>query len=638
MQGSDSPRSSVLVVEDDQGSARLIASLCGELGLASEIARSGREAIALAQRGAKDGQPFACLVVDLVLTEGDGFQVAQAVRDDVRTAGLPIVVISGVYKQLPADFGARVKTQAFLAKPFEPSQLREALRRLCNVRTPGAVDGDLRQKPVLALLVELLRQKATGVLTLTQTQIVRTLHFQAGMVRFAQSNVGAETIGAPQIAAGLIKQASFDRAAALAAQQRLPLHEALASARVFTLDQLKVGLKQQTHDVAFGALGLAMGTYSFEPGTAGQVSAVPDLRVSPVVLTLEWARRTHAHEAARNWLEARLPAKLSRSPDLERELFALKSTWPGESVTALAGSGRTIGEILPRVKAAELPLLYALCASGLLVATSPAAASEPKGGLSSPPDLEADRGKRFTAREEEVRASLFAERERAQALNHYELLGLAGNADADAIKQAWFRAAKRFHSDTFSGLELGSAKRIAEELFSRVNEANAVLASPAQRAEYDVYIDRKAKGLPTDVALIVKAESVFQKGEAFFKAGKWSDAETAFREALALNHTEAEFHAYLGMAIFRGRGKANDALEHVNRALELDERLASGQLFAAILRDALGETEPAKKILRKLIEQNPEFAEARAELSRIRSGPRPDGAKKGGFLGRLLKK
>jgi curved DNA-binding protein CbpA/CheY-like chemotaxis protein len=628
----------VLVVEDEQGSARLIASLCEELGLASEATRSGREAIALAKRGAQDGQPFVCLVVDIVLAEADGFQVAQAVRGSAGGAELPIVVISGVYKQLPDDFADRVKPQAFLAKPFEPSQLREALVRLCKVKLPGAMDGDLRKKPVAALLVDLLRQKATGLLTIAQDGIVRKLHLQAGMVRFAQSNVGSETIGAPQIAAGVIKQASFDRAVALAAQQRLPLHETLASARVFTLEQLKVGLKQQTQDVAIGALGLAMGTYAFEPLSAEQASTVPDVRVSPVLLVLEQAKRTRAHEAARKWLEARPQAKVSRSADLERELFALKSTWPGESVTALANSGRSLGEVLPRVKAAELPLLYALCVSGLIAVTTAPASEAPKSGLEAPLDLEADLGKSFTAREEEARASLFEDRERVPAMTHYELLGIARDATPDAVKLAWFRAAKRYHSDAFSGLDLGCAKRIAEDLFARVNEANEVLGSPERRAEYDVYLDRKAKGLPTDVALIFKAEAFFQKGEAFFKAGKWHDAETAFREAIALNDTEAEFHAYLGMTQFRGNGRAAEALEHVHKALEIDERLSSGHLFAAILRDALGETDEAKKILRKLIEQNPENAEARAELSRIRSGARPDDAKKVGFLGRLLKK
>jgi len=102
----------------------------------------------------------------------------------------------------------------------------------------------------VAVLVQLLREKATGVLTVTHDSAKRAITFQQGMVRFAQSNVRAETVGASQIASGLIKQTSFDRAVALAKQQNIALHEALATARVMTPEQLRTALKQQTTEFA----------------------------------------------------------------------------------------------------------------------------------------------------------------------------------------------------------------------------------------------------------------------------------------------------------------------------------------------------------------------------------------------------
>src|SRR5204863_304175 len=80
----------------------------------------------------------------------------------------------------------------------------------------------------------LLRENASGVLTVSQDTSQRLITFQQGMIRFAQSNVRAETIGSAQIASGLIKQTSFDRAVAIAKQQNIALHEALAAARVMT--------------------------------------------------------------------------------------------------------------------------------------------------------------------------------------------------------------------------------------------------------------------------------------------------------------------------------------------------------------------------------------------------------------------
>jgi curved DNA-binding protein CbpA len=231
---------------------------------------------------------------------------------------------------------------------------------------------------------------------------------------------------------------------------------------------------------------------------------------------------------------------------------------------------------------------------------------------------------------------LFDARERFRDANHYQVLGVKRGADADTVRAAYFEAAKKFHTDAFSGMELGSARPLVEELFARVGEAYGVLTNPARRAEYEVYLDRKAKGLPTDVSAILRAEETFRRGEKLFKSGRWDEAEAAFREAVSLNRAEAEFHAYLGMAIFRKQGDIGEAAKHVERSLELDPRLKSGTLFLAHIREAQGDLEKAKSILRKAVEQDPGFDEAHKELARLRRGPREP--EKKGLLMRLLKK
>jgi curved DNA-binding protein CbpA len=326
---------------------------------------------------------------------------------------------------------------------------------------------------------------------------------------------------------------------------------------------------------------------------------------------------------------------MSRSPELERELFAVKTTWPGEGVTPIAANQRSVGDALPRVKPAELPLLMWLCQSGLVVLSGGAKASAPapKPAAASPDDE--DRTRTFTPDEDWSRRVIFAERDRLKNANHYEILGVQPGATSEEIRAAYIAAAKRFHSDAFAGQELGSARRVAEELFARVGEAHGVLVNQTSRANYDVYLERKAKGLPTDVGAILRAEGIFQKGETLFKAGKFDEAESSFREAIALNHAEAEFHAYLGMSIYRAKGNAQKALELVGKALAMDPRLRSATVFAAQLHEALGDVEKAKGLLRKALVNDPEFVEAKSELSRMKRAP---AEQKKGFFDRLLKK
>jgi curved DNA-binding protein CbpA/DNA-binding response OmpR family regulator len=622
----------VLIVEDEQSASRLLSGIAAEVGLSARTTASGKEAQELCSNAAASGQPFSAVILDLVLAELDGFQFGTAARAASWGARLPIIVISGIYKKLPEEFASRIQPAAFFAKPFEPAALRAALSKHSGADAAAPpLEGPLSQRPTAAVMVQLLREKATGILTVAHDTSKRVITFQQGMVRFAQSNVRAETIGAAQIAAGLIKQTSFDRAVAVAKQQNIALHEALAAARVLTPEQLRVALKQQTGDVCVAALGMLVGTYRFEQKPVEAVTGVPDMRTSPVALVLEAAKRLGNPAAAKPWLEDRASEKLNRSPELERETFALKTFWPGEAVTPVATGGRSIGEILARVKPAELPLLQYLCTGGLLTTPS----SAPKGQAPAP-TVDDDKGKTFTAQEQAARAALFAERDRLEDSSHYQVLGVPQTASAADVKAAWLAAAKRFHSDAFSGLDLGSARRIAEDLFTRVNEANSVLSDANRRAEYDVYLDRKAKGLPTDVGAILRAEGMFQRGEILFKSGRWEDAEGQFREAISLNHTEAEFHAFLGMAMFRRSGKPEEALPHVQKALEMDPRLHSGTIFLSQIYQAQGEVERAQSLLRKAIERDPDFAEAKDELRRLRS-PAAEQAK-GGFLSRLLKK
>lgn len=626
----------VLIVEDEQSASRLLAGIAAEVGLSARTTRSGKEAQELCAKAAASGAPFSAVVLDLVLAELDGFQFADAARSQPWGANLPLVVVSGVYKQIPQDFAVRVKPAAFFAKPFEPAVLRSTLARITGAQPASpAMEGALSAKAPPALFVELLRAKATGTLTITQDHARRAIVFQQGMVRFAQSNLKTETVGAAQIASGMIKQTSFDRAVALAKQQGIALHEALATARVMTPDQLKVALKQQTAEVAVAALGWSEGQYRFEQKPIEAVNSVPDMRMSPVALVLEAAKRRGDPASSRHWLEEHAQERLHRSPELEREMFSLKTFWPGESVTPLATSGRTVGEVMARIKDAEYPLLRYLCYSGLLSMSGGPKSVQKAQAAAQEAAVDEDQGKTFTAQETAARRMLLGERDHLKDASHYDVLGVPAAADLEAIKTAYFAAAKRFHSDSFSGLDLGSARRAAEELFAKVNEAYSVLSDKEKRAEHDVYLDRKAKGLPTDVGVILKAEGIFQRGELLFKSGRWEDAEAQFREAVALNDSEAEFHAYLGMAIFRRTGKADEGLPHVEKALEMDPRLRSGALFAAQIHEAQGDVEKAKIVLRKAYEKDTEFTQARDELRRLRTKP---AEQKGGFLSRLLKK
>jgi len=93
-------------------------------------------------------------------------------------------------------------------------------------------------------------------------------------------------------------------------------------------------------------------------------------------------------------------------------------------------------------------------------------ARRPQDGRAAGSALGDDHGKTFTPAEQSAREALFEERDRLRGATHYEVLAVDPKATPEEIKSAYVQAARSSHTDGFAGLDLGSARAVAEELFS----------------------------------------------------------------------------------------------------------------------------------------------------------------------------
>lgn len=227
--------------------------------------------------------------------------------------------------------------------------------------------------------------------------------------------------------------------------------------------------------------------------------------------------------------------------------------------------------------------------------------------------------------------------QRLEGANHYEALGVSPRASDDEIKKAYHSAAKRWHADAFAGRNPGP---LVEKIFLRISEAWQALENQEKRAEYDVFLDRKAKGLPTDVESVWVAEEAFRKARALFRVQRYTEAEAQLRQAVRLNPAEAEFWAYLGACSYRIRGSAavEEAREAFARARALIPQSLVTEYLEAQLEIGEGDLVAAERRLKKILAEKPDHTEAMRDLRGLRERKQKEAEKARGFLGKLLKR
>lgn len=117
----------VLVVDDQEVNRRLLEAVLTPRGYRVLMADSGEEALRTLETERPD-----VVLLDILMPGMDGYEVCRRIRDDARTAVLPVVMItaSGQQEKVRAtEAGA----DDFVAKPFDQAELLARVRSLVRV-------------------------------------------------------------------------------------------------------------------------------------------------------------------------------------------------------------------------------------------------------------------------------------------------------------------------------------------------------------------------------------------------------------------------------------------------------------------------------------------------------------------------
>ncbi|MBS3753844.1 MAG: response regulator [Anaerolineales bacterium] len=112
----------ILIVDDEPEMVEFLETLLSFKGYQTLDAYSGAEGLQKARRQRPD-----LILLDLTLPDGDGMQILKTLRCEERTAGIPVLVVSGRDNPQARMESLQAGAGAFLLKPYHPQALLDEI-------------------------------------------------------------------------------------------------------------------------------------------------------------------------------------------------------------------------------------------------------------------------------------------------------------------------------------------------------------------------------------------------------------------------------------------------------------------------------------------------------------------------------
>jgi DNA-binding response OmpR family regulator len=142
----------ILIAEDDNNTAELLARYFRWAGYVALRARNGREALELVHRA-----PPCLIVLDLMMPGVDGWEVCEQLR---RQSQIPILIISARQEEADRLLGLALGADDYVVKPFSPREVVARVQAILR-RVNGPTDAATRCREHHGLRLEPDRHQVT---------------------------------------------------------------------------------------------------------------------------------------------------------------------------------------------------------------------------------------------------------------------------------------------------------------------------------------------------------------------------------------------------------------------------------------------------------------------------------------------
>jgi len=115
----------ILIVDDERSNRRLLEVMLAPEGYVLLNAATGDEALALVAQ-----QPPDLILLDIMMPEMDGYQVADQLKGNVATKDIPVIMLTALDDRNARRLGLGAGAEDFLSKPVDRVELCARVKNL----------------------------------------------------------------------------------------------------------------------------------------------------------------------------------------------------------------------------------------------------------------------------------------------------------------------------------------------------------------------------------------------------------------------------------------------------------------------------------------------------------------------------
>ncbi len=624
----------VLIVDDDKFTQTVLGTIFAKdatlstLGVQAMMASSGEEALMVFRNHRPD-----VVASDVQMSGMDGFALCHAIRAEPGGEHVDLVVMSGVHRDAAVANRAREELGAeFFAKPYQLRDMIAHIAAICDQRNkrgdahkpvPRArrgemagdgghgQQGDLAERPLPAVLFDLLDNAANGYLTVRRGRVTKHIEMLVGHPLRVASSLREDKLGAFLVRQGVISTEDVRRAELWANDSGERFSSSLLSLGIVAPERMVNLLTMHMCHMLVQILRWPDGRWEFraQDNPAGGPRGNP---VDTIPLVLQGLRHTAsfddipervaAVEHKRLILTPRGQAMLGHvSEHLSSKLAQIWRANPSVSLAELLDARVDRNELFTSVEA----LLY--CDA---VAVDTAAVPQEIGennrdtgdftiedlsehsqsqasgrgsegattelyamlfddpGINAPMNVgelpielpeeteirSADSGiidmvglKGPDSESNYARRLILKEYLRIQGVDYYQVLEVDRNASEEQLAESLTLKRSKWSLEYYARYDLGRDYAKLEEVHAAYERAAEVLCEADKRAAYDRTLSRGFRALTGPVP---SAEMAFLAGQDFLNQGRYDWAAEKMREAVKASPEEAAYHAVLGWTLY----------------------------------------------------------------------------------------